>query len=109
MSDSKADAPKIPCDVFITFTSDIGSAEFNRRFYLPAVPRPGESCTPVDGYPAMVLESVAHRFEVPNVVIRLRQSERPADETWKSLYIHLSETGWDLVDTTGAIIREFEL
>ena len=109
MTDSKPVAPKIPCDVFVTFTSDIGSAEFNRRFYLPAVPRPGESCTPVDGYPQMDLESVVHRFEGAQVVIRLRRSERPADESWKSLYAHLSETGWDLSDAAGAIIRELDL
>jgi hypothetical protein len=109
MPNSNVDSPGIPCDVRLRFTSNIGVAQFNRRFYLPAIPRPGESCVPVDDLQPMVIESISHRFEGPHVEINFLSTECPADHTWQSLYAYLTEAGWDLDDATGSIIRSLNL
>lgn len=109
MPNRTEDAPKIPADVVIVLETAIGMAEFNKRFYLPTTPRPGDSCRPVDALDPMLVESVVHRFEDRCVDIRFPRTTLPSSESWKSAYAMLSDAGWDLSDASGSVLLELDL
>jgi len=109
MPNRTEDAPKIPTDVIIVLETPVGMAEFNKRFSLPAIPRPGDTCRPVDPLDTMIVESVVHRFEDGYVDIRFPRTALPSDESWKSAYAMLSDAGWDLSDASGSVLLELDL